>query len=193
MCGIIGFIDQTKQTTKQQLEQMQESISYRGSDSAGFEFYETETYNLGLGHQRLSILDLTPLGSQPMVYKHLTIIYNGEVYNFAEIKIELIEKGYTFTSHTDTEVILQAFHAWGVACVDKFRGMFAFAIYNQEQEKLYIFRDRAGVKPLYYHKSDNLFFLEVNLKLFINIHNFKKLLIKRHCHITLDLDTFLLH
>ncbi|MCH9740020.1 MAG: asparagine synthase (glutamine-hydrolyzing), partial [Epsilonproteobacteria bacterium] len=143
------------------------------------EFYQASNYSLGLGHRRLSILDLSPLGSQPMYYKELTIIHNGEVYNFAEIKTELMEKGYEFTSHTDTEVILKAFHAWGVKCVDKFRGMFAFAIYNKGQEELYIFRDRAGVKPLYYHQSDDLFLFGSELKSFYQHPNFKKIVNKQ--------------
>jgi len=179
MCGIIGFIDQSKQTTQKQLEEMRESITYRGPDSAGEAFYETSTYNLGLGHRRLSILDLSPLGSQPMYYKELTIIYNGEVYNFATIKTELIDKGYEFTSHTDTEVILKAFHAWGVECVQKFRGMFAFAIYDKEKEELYIFRDRAGVKPLYYYKSDDLFLFGSELKTFYTHPRFQKIVNKK--------------
>jgi len=179
MCGIIGFIDQTKQTTEQQLKQMRESITYRGPDSAGSEFYQTSTCTLGLGHRRLSILDLTPLGSQPMYYKELTIIHNGEVYNFATIKEELIELGYEFNSHTDTDVILKAFHAWGVECVQKFRGMFAFAIYDKKKEELYIFRDRAGVKPLYYHKSSNLFLFGSELKTFYEHPKFEKIVNKK--------------
>ena len=179
MCGIVGFIDQSKQTTQKKLEAMRESITYRGPDSAGSEFYETSTYTLGLGHRRLSILDLSPLGSQPMYYKELTLIHNGEVYNFATIKEELIELGYEFTSHTDTEVILKAFHAWGVESVQKFRGMFAFAIYDKIKEELYIFRDRAGVKPLYYHKSDDLFLFGSELKTFYEHPKFEKIVNKK--------------
>jgi len=174
MCGIIGFIDQTKQTSQNHLKKMRDSIAYRGPDSLGSKFYETETYSLGLGHRRLSILDLSPLGSQPMYYKELTIIHNGEVYNFAEIKELLIAQGYSFDSHTDTEVILKSFHAWGTECVQKFRGMFAFSIYDSEKEELYIFRDRAGVKPLYYHKQESLFLFGSELKSFYQHPNFKK-------------------
>ena len=179
MCGIIGFIDQTKQTSQQQLELMRDSISYRGPDSVGSEFYKTKTYTLGLGHRRLSILDLSPLGSQPMYFEELTIIHNGEVYNFADIKEELIVKGYEFSSHTDTEVILKAFHAWGVKCVDRFRGMFAFAIYNSTKEELYIFRDRAGVKPLYYYASDEIFLFGSELKTFYQHPKFQKTINKK--------------
>ena len=179
MCGIVGFIDQSKQTSQKQLEQMRDTITYRGPDSAGSEFFEHDDFTLGLGHRRLSILDLSPLGSQPMSYEHLTLIHNGEVYNFQEIKEELIQEGYDFISHTDTEVILKAFHAWGVKCVQKFRGMFAFAIYDKEEKKLFIFRDRAGVKPLYYHTSAKLFLFGSELKTFYQHPKFQKTINKK--------------
>jgi len=179
MCGIIGFIDQNKETSQAILKNMRDSISYRGPNSIGSKFYETNDFNLALGHRRLSILDLSPLGSQPIYYKHLTIIHNGEVYNFVSIKKELITLGYKFDSHTDTEVILKAFHAWGVKCVDKFRGMFAFAIYDNMHEKIYIFRDRAGVKPLYYYQSDKLFLFGSELKTFYQHPSFPKSINKR--------------
>ncbi len=179
MCGIIGFIDLNKNSSKSLLEQMRDTITYRGPDSAGSAFFTNDNYNLGLGHRRLSILDLSVLGSQPMSYKNLTIIHNGEVYNFSEIKEELISLGYDFISHTDTEVILKSFHAWGVECVQKFRGMFAFAIYDESEEKLFIFRDRAGIKPLYYHKVDELFLFGSELKTFYEHPQFKKIINKK--------------
>jgi len=174
MCGIVGFIDSSKKTSKKKLEQMRDTITHRGPDSVGSIFYKNLDYNLGLGHRRLSILDLSSLGAQPMYFENLTIIHNGEVYNFNEIKNELIKLGYIFDSHTDTEVILKSFHAWGVKCVDKFRGMFAFVIYDKNQEKLYIFRDRAGVKPLYYYKSKELFLFGSELKTFYQHPKFQK-------------------
>ena len=179
MCGIIGFIDRSKQTSQKQLEEMRDSIAYRGPNSVGSEFYDMDTYSIGLGHRRLSILDLSPLGTQPMYFNELTIIHNGEVYNFADIKEELIVKGYKFDSHTDTEVILKSFHAWGVECVHKFRGMFAFSIYNKVKDELYIFRDRAGVKPLYYHIADDLFLFGSELKTFYMHPKFKKIINKK--------------
>jgi asparagine synthase (glutamine-hydrolysing) len=132
-----------------------------------------------IGHRRLSILDFSSLGSQPMSYENLTIIHNGEVYNFSEIKEELISLGYDFISHTDTEVILKSFHAWSVECVQKFRGMFAFAIYDEKKEKLFIFRDRAGIKPLYYHKTDELFLFGSELKTFYEHPQFQKTINKK--------------
>jgi asparagine synthase (glutamine-hydrolysing) len=174
MCGIVGFIDQKKETSQVILEKMRDSINYRGPDSVGFRIYEKESYHLGLGHRRLSILDLSSLGSQPMYYKHLTLIHNGEIYNFASIKEELYTIGYKFDSHTDTEVIIKAFHAWGVDCVEKFRGMFAFSIYDRNRDELYIFRDRAGIKPLYYYKSNEIFLFGSELKSFYQHPKFKK-------------------
>jgi len=179
MCGVVGFIDPTKATSQEQLEKMRDSITHRGPDSVGSEFYEEKTYSLGLGHRRLSILDLSPLGSQPMYYEELTLIHNGEVYNFADIKEELIAKGYSFNSHTDTEVILKAFHAWGVESVQKFRGMFAFSIYDAKSKELYIFRDRAGVKPLYYYKSNDLFLFGSELKTLYAHPGFTKVINKK--------------
>ncbi len=174
MCGIIGFIDYHKNSNKSLLDRMRDTITYRGPDSAGSAFFEREHFSLGLGHRRLSILDLSELGNQPMSHEHLTIIHNGEVYNFEEIKTELSAMGYDFISHTDTEVILKAFHAWGVACVEKFRGMFAFAIYDSAEEKLFLFRDRAGVKPLYYYYQEGLFLFGSELKSFYEHPHFAK-------------------
>jgi len=178
MCGIIGFLDQTKKTSQNELIKMRDSLIYRGPDSAGYFFKNDKKYNIGLGHRRLSILDLSDLGSQPMEFENLTIIHNGEVYNFSTIKQDLIDLGYKFISNTDTEVILKSFHAWGVKCIDKFRGMFAFAIYDKYKDKLYIFRDRAGVKPLFYYKKEGLFLFSSELKAFYKHPKFKKVLNK---------------
>ncbi len=148
MCGIVGFNSKNSKT----LHRMLKYIQHRGPDDCGV--YESD--ELSLGHKRLSILDLSSAGHQPMRYEHLTIVYNGEVYNFKEIKQEL-ESEYTFESNSDTEVVLKAFHKWGVRAIDKFRGMFAFAIYDTNNSLLYLFRDRVGVKPLYYYHKDKEF------------------------------------
>lgn len=174
MCGITGFIDFTKRCEENTLNSMRDSITYRGPDDFGSKYISAEDYNIGLAHRRLSIQDLSSLGHQPMVFENLTIVYNGEVYNFKQIREELEQLGYSFISKTDTEVILKAFHAWGVKCVDKFRGMFAFCIYDKAKEKIYIFRDRAGVKPLYYYKNEGLFLFGSELKSFHKNQYFKK-------------------
>ena len=109
-------------------------------------------WDLFLGHRRLAILDLSPAGHQPMsdLSKNVWIVYNGEIYNFKELKQVLIKKGYTFKSNTDTEVVLYSYIEWGIECVNKFNGMFAFAIYDNFKKKLFLARDRYGIKPLYY-------------------------------------------
>jgi len=164
MCGIVGFIDRSKQTKSETLQTMTDTLQHRGPDDSGYKFVENENYQLGLGHRRLSILDLSLHGHQPMVFEHLSMVYNGEVYNFQEIKTELEASGYSFESHSDTEVILKAFHKWGVKSVHKFRGMFAFTIYDSKKESIYIFRDRVGVKPLYYYQNNGFFLFGSELK-----------------------------
>lgn len=160
MCGIAGFIDNTK--SREDLVSMANAINRRGPDDEGFYFENTA----GLAHKRLSILDLSNAGHQPMCFNKKVIVFNGEIYNFNEIKKELIQKGYHFLSSSDTEVILKAFDYWGVNCVDRFIGMFAFAIYCEQSKKLYLFRDRAGVKPLYYHLTDKSIAFGSELKCF---------------------------
>ena len=178
MCGIVGFVDYHHKSSSQLLQDMRDTLVARGPDSAGLYFDACERYQLGLGHRRLSILDLSSQGHQPMEFEDLQIIHNGEVYNFQEIKEELIALDYEFVSHTDTEVILKAFHAWGIVCVEKFRGMFAFAIYDKRSKKVTLFRDRAGVKPLYYYLKDGLFIFASELKALHKHPSFEKKLNK---------------
>lgn len=163
MCGIVGF--NNKNTTI--LNEMVKSIHHRGPDDFGT--FESE--NCSLGHVRLSIVDLSSLGHQPMQYKNLQMVYNGEVYNFKEIRTELIALNYTFESDTDTEVILKAYNQWGIKAVDKFIGMFAIAIYNLDSSDLIIIRDRVGVKPLYYYHKDNEFIFASELKPIMKYNN----------------------
>lgn len=148
MCGINGFnfVDETL------IKKMNETISYRGPDDRGFELFD----NLSFGQVRLSILDLSEKGHQPMSYKNgdLSIVFNGEIYNFREIRDELIAEGYSFNSDCDTEVILAAYDLWGVNCVKKFDGMWAFVLYDSKLNKLFLSRDRFGKKPLYYYFDD---------------------------------------
>src|ERR1017187_10359313 len=117
-----------------------------------------EDASLGLGHRRLSILDLSPLGHQPMSYQdRYWIVYNGEVYNYLELRPELEAAGHRFRSHCDTEVILAAYAQWGAECFSRFNGMWALAIYDARTDELVLARDRFGVKPLYYWATDSLF------------------------------------
>ena len=174
MCGIAGFCDFTKKTDKQTLVNMTDILHHRGPDDSGYSFYENEYANIGLGHRRLSILDLSTHGHQPMNFEELEIVYNGEVYNFHEIAKELEDYGYTFESHSDTEVIIKAYHKWGIKAVDKFIGMFAIVIYDKELQKLIIIRDRAGVKPFHYYWNNNLFLFSSELRSFHEHPKFEK-------------------
>ena len=144
MCGICGFYSK-KNISKDQLSAMNDSLYHRGPDDSGVEIYQGKAgYSIGLAQRRLSILDLSPLGHQPMhsADKRLSIAFNGEIYNFREIREEL--RDYPFRSHCDTEVILAAFLKWGIDCVQHFNGMFAIALYDREDESLYLIRDRIG-------------------------------------------------
>ena len=148
MCGICGYITKTKSD----LEAMTNSMIHRGPDDQGTYTDTAGEFHIGLGHRRLSIIDLSSAGHQPMPNKQKTlfITFNGEIYNFKDIKKELIADGYTFNSQTDTEVILYAYEKWGVKCLEKFNGMFAFAIWDKKNKQLFMARDRLGIKPLYY-------------------------------------------
>lgn len=134
---------------------MNDALSHRGPNGEGTYF----NAGIGLGHRRLAILDLSPAGNQPMISRdgRYILIYNGEVYNFKDIRIELEQKGYQFHSHTDSEVVLHSYTQWGPECVNKFNGMFAFAIWDQIEKTLFIARDRYGIKPLYYSFHNNIF------------------------------------
>lgn len=166
MCGISGLIDYKGRSDRGIIQGMNNALSHRGPEDHGVEFWENEFAKIGLGHRRLSILDLSSNGHQPMHYKDFFIVFNGEIYNFKEIRQELIELGHSFISDSDTEVILHAFDEWGPSSVNKFIGMFAFAILNKAQNKIFLFRDRAGVKPLYYYWKDGIFLFASELKSF---------------------------
>ncbi len=160
MCGIAGFIDFKKNTSFSVLKEMTDALTHRGPDDAGYEVFEAGTASIGLGQRRLSILDLSALGHQPMHFgEHLVVNFNGEIYNFKEIRKELEDKGYSFNSWSDTEVILKGYDCWGLDVLQKFTGMFAIALYDKQKEEVILVRDRAGVKPLYYYwKNDVLLF-----------------------------------
>ncbi len=174
MCGIAGFIDFRNKSDEEELKRMTDSISHRGPDSAGYKFVQEEKFQVGLGHRRLSIIDLSPLGGQPMEFNNYTIIFNGEVYNYNEIRKELISEGYQFDSNSDTEVVLKSFDKWGIDAVHKFNGMFAFVIYDKGDHCIYVFRDRTGIKPFYFYFAEDLFLFSSELKAFHKHHLFEK-------------------
>lgn len=150
MCGLVGIGSSDPQHNRTWLSQAIESIAYRGPDDVGT--WWSEDHCVGLGHRRLSILDLSPLGHQPMLgdFGRIAMVFNGEIYNFLELKKELESLGVGFKSNTDTEVLLEAYKMWGHACLDKLDGMFAFAIYDKKLEEIFLARDRVGEKPLFF-------------------------------------------
>ena len=161
MCGINGVIYKNQKSNLSEINNMNNAIKHRGPDDDGLFAFE----NIALGHVRLSILDLSKKGKQPMTYDNrFWISYNGEVYNFKEIRNNLIEKGYKFFSETDTEVILKSYIEWGDKCFEKFNGMWALAILDIIKKKLIISRDRYGVKPCYYFLNKNKFIFSSEIK-----------------------------
>src|SRR5512146_77859 len=152
MCGITGFVDSTGSLGMEALASASRAIAHRGPDNSGLQIVSAGKLQVGLANRRLAILDLSPAGHQPMHDRETGnwIVYNGEVYNFAEIRRRLEAEGVSFSSHGDTEVILKAYGRWGTACPQQFRGMFAFAIWDAGQQQLFLARDRLGIKPLYY-------------------------------------------
>jgi asparagine synthase (glutamine-hydrolysing) len=174
MCGIAGFIDFKKQTSKEILVGMTDALVHRGPDDAGYEIYDAGSAEVGFGQRRLSIMDLSPLGHQPMHFEYLTANFNGEIYNFKEIRAELEQKGYQFASWSDTEVILKGYHYWGMKVIDKFIGMFAIVLFDRKQNKVLFMRDRAGIKPLYIYHKDALYLFGSELKALMVHPNFKK-------------------
>lgn len=171
MCGIYGFI--SPQSTAADLQAATARLHRRGPDSAGY-FFEAP---VGLGHRRLSIIDLSA-GNQPMwsADKAQVIVYNGEIYNFKSLRKELENLGCTFQTHSDTEVILQAYAKWGIdACLQKLEGMFAFALWDVNLKKMWVVRDRFGEKPLYYTHNEKGFFFASELKALKEFYSKEKL------------------
>ena len=158
MCGICGFISKRK-ISVEKLVEMNNTMYHRGPNDSGEIIMQREGYSVGLAHRRLSILDLSVAGHQPMNSKDdmVSIVFNGEIYNFNELKKEITD--YHFVSTCDTEVIIAAYLKWGIKAIEKFNGMFAIGIYDKKVDKLFLCRDRIGKKPLYYWcDGDNIVF-----------------------------------
>lgn len=162
MCGISGFYRKNKKVQLELIDCINDTLIHRGPDFGSTKLFD----NLALGHRRLSIIDLSENANQPMSTSdgRYTIVYNGEVYNFLEIKDGLLQKGIEFSTHSDTEVILKAFVEYGTLCFSMFNGMFAFAIYDKVKKELILVRDRFGIKPLYYLLSDEGLFFASEMK-----------------------------
>jgi asparagine synthase (glutamine-hydrolysing) len=164
MCGIAGLIKYKPGGIASEIEAMHDTFPYRGPDDKGSWIHPSRV--VALGHRRLSILDTSFAGHQPMqdVENGLVIVFNGEIYNYVEIRDELKSKGHSFRTGTDTEVILKAFAEWGENCVQHFNGMFAFAIWQEKKQSLFIARDRLGIKPFYYLESKDGFYFASEIK-----------------------------
>ena len=163
MCGISGIISK-KRIKKDIIEPMTDTIIHRGPD--GFGYYYGEKFVFG--HRRLSIVDLSDAGHQPMQYLNRYVItFNGEVYNHLELRKELEKNGYVFQSHTDTEVIMASYDFWSVDCLSKFNGMWAFVIYDRLKDKYFMSRDRFGKKPFYYYKDQEKFIFGSEIKVIL--------------------------
>ena len=179
MCGICGFNWEDKKL----INRMCKVISYRGPDQKGI--YTDK--DISLGHLRLSIIDLSEKGKQPMQNEDdsIQIVYNGEIYNYLELRGDLEKKGHIFRSHTDTEVLIHAYEEYGVDCLNRLNGMFAFAIWDSNKKEIFIARDRFGIKPLFYYFDDDKFIfaseiksiLEHNIQRTINVEAIKQLII----------------
>lgn len=178
MCGICGYISK-KDYNEKILKEMNDTLKHRGPDDEGFFRCKLDhEWYIGLGHRRLSILDLSMAGHQPMLSEdeRYGIVYNGEVYNFMELRQELEEKGYCFVSNCDTEVILSLFIEYGQECLKKLNGMFALALIDFRKQEMILARDRMGKKPLYYYylEDENVFVFASELKAIMKFPGFKK-------------------
>ena len=164
MCGLVGVASTDPQTERSWLLSARDTLEHRGPDDAG-EWWSDDG-KVGLAHRRLSILDLSPLGRQPMhLFAHgLSVVFNGEIYNFAELQLELESLGHLFQTKSDTEVLLTAYAEWGAGCLERFNGMFALALFDTKQQRLLLARDRAGEKPLFYRLEGNTLYFASELK-----------------------------
>ena len=169
MCGIVGIVVRKSSLAPEVLERATRSLAHRGPDDSGTVIIRSESaeaFEIGLGSRRLAILDLSPLGHQPMQDPETGnwIVYNGEIYNFREVRKKLEQQGLRFAGHSDTEVLLKAYGRWGERCLSELRGMFAFAIWDSRRQRLFLARDPIGIKPLYYYESEEQFLFASELR-----------------------------
>jgi asparagine synthase (glutamine-hydrolysing) len=174
MCGIVGIIDSgyPSRSLESAVAHMLATLEHRGPDGDGY--YRDDECNLVLGHRRLAIID-PEHGKQPMMTQdgRLTVVFNGAIYNYLELRRELIAKGHSIRTYSDTEVLLYAYRQWGVECVQRFLGMFAFAIWDKVNRCLFCARDRVGIKPFYYVLDEKTFVFASEIKAIIAEASFK--------------------
>jgi len=174
MCGIAGIVDFNNKVNREFLIKMREALIHRGPDETGLWIDKTE--HIGFTHTRLSIIDLTFQGHQPMwdIKEQCVIVFNGEIYNYRKLRLDLEKRGYLFKGNSDTEVILNSYLMWGEECLKLFNGMFAFALWDEREKVLFLARDRAGQKPLYYFLEDNRIIFASEIKALLNSPFLKK-------------------
>ena len=175
MCGFVGFrATRDFHQFAASLQAATNSLHHRGPDDSGI--FLDDTHCVGLGHRRLSIIDLSPTGRQPMESAdgNLVIVFNGEIYNFLDIRRDLVRLGHTFKGTSDTEVALAAYSQWGEACLERFNGMFSLAIWNRKKRRLFLARDRLGIKPLYYSHTKMGVCFGSELKALMALHGFER-------------------
>ena len=148
---------------------MRDAMSHGGPDDSGV--YLDGEKGLAFGHRRLSIIDLSPAGHQPMQREEITLVFNGEIYNYGELRQQLKASGQSFTTDSDTEVIIRAYQQWGTVCFERFRGMFALAIYDERKGELVLARDHAGIKPLYYFCDGEKLYFASEIRAFRALRN----------------------
>lgn len=164
MCGVAFYFSKIKHY-EEEIKDSLKSLSHRGPDGTGLKFYEDSSGYIGIGHNRLKIIDLSENAAQPMDSKGGTVLsYNGEIYNFKELKASLVKQGITFRTSSDTEVIIKIYEKYGVDGFTLLQGMFAFIIYDQVRKKIFVVRDSVGIKPIYFFKNDNEFFCSSEIK-----------------------------
>ncbi len=198
MCGIAGYIAK-QHISKEIIHNTLDLMNNRGPDNKDFLYLPTSNASIGLLHSRLSIIDLDPRSNQPYTFGNYTIIFNGEIYNYIELRKDLEKKGYKFETTSDTEVLIKSFIEYGEECVNSFNGMWAFAIWNKKANKLFLSRDRFGEKPLYYKLDSNGFYFGSEIKfikslysndLIIDHNQLKRLLVYGYKYIYNSDDTY---
>ena len=162
MCGIVGIASKLAVGNQRWLSSAIDTLGHRGPDGIG-EWWSPDL-RVGLGHTRLAVLELSHAGHQPMHLYGLSIVFNGEIYNHSDLRVELSEHGFVFHSHSDTEVLLAAYAVWGQDCLARLNGMFAFALYDARRQRVFLARDRAGEKPLFYHLAEGTLHFSSELK-----------------------------
>ena len=173
MCGIVGIYSEKKDIDRLQVKKASTILKHRGPDDYGFYFSD----NVALAHRRLAIIDLSRKAKQPISNEsqNLWLVYNGEIYNFQQLKQELQDKGHEFKSKSDSEVVLHAYEEWHETCLEKFNGMFAFAIWDEKNKQLFLARDRVGIKPLYYWFNKEKFIFSSEIKAILEFGIEKKI------------------